>query len=146
MPSSAATQRSYISGSAFHRAEISMVSTTIPARYRRGERRHVVAMPHPALDERGVEHGGTGAFGFDDGHRGVEQALVGLVQHDEDAMVGHVEVPRRLGVVVEAQHRRRGAPAQDAPARLEPVGERRESVGAPAARAGQADAVAARRR
>ena len=39
----------------------------------------------------------------------------------------HVEVAGGLGVVVEAQHGGRGAPAQDAPARLEPLGERRRS-------------------
>ena len=42
-----------------------------------------------------------------------------------------LEVPLRLGLVVEAQHRRRGAPAQDPAAGLEAGGERGEAEGPP---------------
>ena len=60
-----------------------------------------------------------------------EDVEVGLVEHDEDIGVAQIEVPLRLGLVVQAQDGRRRAPAQNPAARLQPGGEAREAEGAP---------------
>ena len=59
----------------------------------------------------------------------VEEARVGLVEDDEDAVIGDVEVAGALGMVVETEDGGGGAPAQDPSAHLQSVGERGEAVG-----------------
>ena len=95
----------------------------------RRQRRDVVAVGEPPVDEAVVEHGGTGALGVDHGQGGVDQGRVGLVEHDQDVGVGPVEGAARLGGVVEAEDGRGGTPAEDAPTGVETIGERREPEG-----------------
>ncbi len=99
----------------------------------RGERGDVVAVAEPALDQGAIERVGAGraaALVVDDGERAGEDVGVGLVEDDEHVGVGLLEVAARLGLVVEAQHGRRRAAAQDPAAGVEAGGEGREAEGA----------------
>ena len=74
---------------------------------------------------------GAGALLLDDLDGGVDQRRVALVEHEQDRRVAGLVAAVGLDGVVEPQHRRRGAPAQDAAAGVEPVDERGEAVGQP---------------
>ncbi len=93
----------------------------------RGEGGHVVAVAQPAVDQVGAEHLAAAALVVDDGERRGHQGRIALVEHDEDVGVGQVEGASRLGRVVEAEHGRGGAAAQDAAAGVQAVGERGEA-------------------
>ena len=58
-----------------------------PGPVQRGQGRHVVAVPHPPLDDGQVEVGGARrrALGVHHGQGGVEQAGIGFVEHDQGA-------------------------------------------------------------
>ena len=103
-----------------------------PAAPQRGQGRDVVAVPEPPLDQaRRRAASAARALGVDDGQGGLDQAGVGLVEDDEHVGVGTLEGPGRLGGVVEAEHRRGGAPSQDPAAGVEA---RRRSEAKPKAR------------
>ena len=100
------------------------------------------------LDELVVEPLGAGVDALleHDVHRGLDELGVAFVEHEEDVAVAGLKLRSRLDRVVEAQHGRRGAAAQDPPARLEAVAERREPErGALLGRAAPDAGAAARR-
>ena len=136
MPSmalSAATTSSKRPGSAAHAPEISAVSTTMPARHSGARAETSLRWPSQrstSATSSGLAAGLRAALVVDDGQRGGQQGGVGLVEHDEHVGVGLLEVAVRLGLVVEAEHGRRGAPPQDPAAGLEAGGEGREAEGA----------------
>ncbi len=73
----------------------------------------------------------SAALGVDHRQGGIDDAGVGLVQHDQDVGVGEVEGPGRLGGVVEAEDGRGGPATEDAPAGVEAGRERGEPEGPP---------------
>ena len=96
------------------------------------QRGDVVAVTQPPVHQAGIQRLRPGlgrALGVDDPHGAGEDVEVGLVEHNEDVGVALVEVPFRLRLVVEPQHRRGCATAEDPAARLEALGEGREPEG-----------------
>ena len=68
----------------------------------------------------------------DDAEGGVDDRLITLVEHEEGARRAVTTVAAcRLGAVVQTEHGGRRPALQDAPADLDPLGERREVVGRP---------------
>ena len=94
------------------------------------ERRDVVAVAEPLLDERHV--GGfclrRCAFLVDDPARRLGEVGVAFVQHQQQVRVTGVIGAIGFDRVVQAQHRGRRAPLQDAAHRIETGGERPEGV------------------
>ena len=88
------------------------------------------ASGRPGVIER-LRPGLGRALSVDDVHGAGQDVGIGLVEDDEDVGVAQLEVPFRLGLVVEAQDGRGGAPAQDPAAGLQAFGEGREAEGAP---------------
>ena len=97
------------------------------------ERVDVVAVVQPALDE--LDRRGDAALGAllgDDRHRGVDEPASPSSSTSRTQSTPSVPCERcRLGLVVEAQHRGRGAAPQDPPAGVEAGVEGREAEGGP---------------
>ena len=92
----------------------------------RFERRHVVAVLHPVLDERDVERVAGRALLVDDATGRLDDVRVAFVEHEQHVRVAGLVVAVGLDRVVEAQHGGRRAALDDPPHRVEAVGERRE--------------------
>ena len=106
-----------------------------PAAPQWGQRRDVVAVTEPALDQVGVERlraAPRWRTRRRRSQRGRQDGGIGLVEDDEDVGVGLLEVAGRLRLVVEAQDGRRRAAAQDPAAGLEAGREGGEAEGAAA--------------